>query len=292
MNKPEYSDIYKFIASLGVILISFAVFLPWLVLREPFDSHVTVSEIDELTEIAQQLIAYRQSTALWFVQNIVLFSVSLALLGLIILAGGLLLWYPKQKVLDKKDRHEEKILETEVKKMSPEQIAVKVIKETATDEQQNVDDAPFEIRQSKYIDDIQESFRIENIVIEKLTYCFGSATVLSHQKIGSSEIDVLIRLTNKVRIIVEVKRARNIGMADFQALRINETLGQVVREYKDIVPGQIVYGIGIIIISDSDAKPELVKQTTEIPTIIFRENDFLNINSAELKERIFQVLQA
>ena len=289
MNKPEYSDIYKFIASLGVLLIAFAVLLPWLLLRESFDTHIPISEIEGLSKTAQTLIEHQQFTALWLIRNIVWISLLLILLGIVILGRGLFLWYEKQKVLDKKDEHEVRILELEAQKMSPEQIAVKAIEEIAIESQLVGGVAAFEIRQSKYITGIQEAFRIENTVIKKLTYCFGSARVLSHQKIGTSEVDVLIRLSNKIRIIVEVKRAKNIGMADFQVKRISETLRQVVRKYKDIVPEQKVYGIGIIIISDNDAKPELVKQKEEIPTMIFKENNFINLDPAEFKEMIFQL---
>jgi hypothetical protein len=71
MNKPEYSDLYKFIASLGLILIAFSILLPWLFLRESFESLVSASDFANLTPTAQALIAYRQNTGLWFIQNII-----------------------------------------------------------------------------------------------------------------------------------------------------------------------------------------------------------------------------
>ena len=37
MSKFEYSDFYKFIASVGITLIALSVFVPWLFLKEPFD---------------------------------------------------------------------------------------------------------------------------------------------------------------------------------------------------------------------------------------------------------------
>jgi hypothetical protein len=95
MNKPEYSDLYKFIVSLGLILIAFAILLPWLFLRESFDSLVSASDIANLTPTAQTLITHRQNVALWIVQNIVWISAIPAILGFVSLVGGLFLWQRK-----------------------------------------------------------------------------------------------------------------------------------------------------------------------------------------------------
>ena len=53
---PEYSDLYKFLASIGLILIVVAVGLPWLFLRESFVEPITVAEMDELTSIGRMLV--------------------------------------------------------------------------------------------------------------------------------------------------------------------------------------------------------------------------------------------
>src|SRR3982751_5515029 len=100
MNKPEYSDLYKFVASVGVILISLALLFPWLLLRESFDALHKVSEIAELPQTAQQLLAYRQNTALWWVENVHWFSIILSIFGLAFLCIGVGFWRQKQSVLD------------------------------------------------------------------------------------------------------------------------------------------------------------------------------------------------
>ena len=35
MTNIDYRDFYRFLASVGVVMISFALLLPWLFLREP-----------------------------------------------------------------------------------------------------------------------------------------------------------------------------------------------------------------------------------------------------------------
>jgi hypothetical protein len=48
MKTLAYSDFYKFIVSIGIVLISLAVLFPWLLLRESFDITLSRSEIYEL----------------------------------------------------------------------------------------------------------------------------------------------------------------------------------------------------------------------------------------------------
>jgi len=138
MNKPEFSDFYKFITSLGLLLIAFAFLLPWLFLRESFNSLVSVSDIATLTPTAQTFITYQQYASLWIIQNIKLLSIISAVLGLMLLFCGIILWFRKQRKLDTKEELETKKLLYETKKMEPEQIAEKWVGKTHTKEQLNI----------------------------------------------------------------------------------------------------------------------------------------------------------
>ena len=55
----EFGDLYKFVVSLGVILVTLAVLGPWLFLREPFDLQVTQTELQGFTKRARQTILKR-----------------------------------------------------------------------------------------------------------------------------------------------------------------------------------------------------------------------------------------
>jgi hypothetical protein len=37
MDKFEFSDLYKFLVSAGIVLVGLAILLPWFYLKEPFD---------------------------------------------------------------------------------------------------------------------------------------------------------------------------------------------------------------------------------------------------------------
>ena len=45
MTKLEYSDLYKFLASLGFVLIGLSLLVPWLFLRESFDALLNTTTV-------------------------------------------------------------------------------------------------------------------------------------------------------------------------------------------------------------------------------------------------------
>src|SRR5262245_61921543 len=95
MTKFEYSDFYKFIASAGIALISLAILVPWLFLREPFDLFQEASKLSQLTPLAQEVIAARQATIRSILNFIPLFSASSFILGFSGLVIGSVMWYRK-----------------------------------------------------------------------------------------------------------------------------------------------------------------------------------------------------
>jgi hypothetical protein len=208
MNKPEYGDLYKFVASIGVVLISLALLFPWLLLRESFDALHKVSEIAELPQTAQQLLAYRQNTALWWVKNVHWFSIILSIFGLAFLCIGVTFWRPKQIVIDTKEQLEVQKLAKELIRMTPEEIAVNKIEEAAEQAQARVKEAgaqeiipPSEVKQA-----VSEAFRIEEVITEKLRQClFSQGEVFNNRQIGLTKYDTIFSSTTKELNDVAVK---------------------------------------------------------------------------------------
>jgi len=56
----NYSDFYRFLVSLGVLLMGMAFVLPWLLLRESSNLLLDASKIAALTPAAQHILAVRQ----------------------------------------------------------------------------------------------------------------------------------------------------------------------------------------------------------------------------------------
>ena len=122
MSKFEYSDFYKFIASVGITLIALSVFVPWLFLKEPFDLLQRQDEIKLLTPLAQSIIQGRQSTVQTILNIIPVFSITTFVLGLCALGIGGIMWFKKtQKLLDKLNELNVKVLEKQLAVSSPEE---------------------------------------------------------------------------------------------------------------------------------------------------------------------------
>jgi hypothetical protein len=72
--KFEFGDLYKFVVSLGVVLISLSVLAPWLFLKEPFDLFKTDAELKAVTEVARAAILSRQESVAFILKFIPWFS--------------------------------------------------------------------------------------------------------------------------------------------------------------------------------------------------------------------------
>ncbi|MFZ3078865.1 MAG: hypothetical protein WA109_04190 [Bellilinea sp.] len=293
MNKPEFSDLYKFIVSLGLLLIVFALLVPWLFLRESFDGIVSASEIEKLTLTAQTLILSRQNIALWFVQNIIWISLIPAILGLISLISGIVLWRRKQILIDQKDYFETEKLRLEVKKMSPEQIVEKAIIEVSEEVQaEQIDNKP-KAEISTQFSALTNHLQTEKIVIEKLANCFGINNVRPHLKVGNTNIDILLRLSQKERAIVEIKSIRKPSDVARRQKEVIDTLLKIVKSYNTMATTRITYGIGLLIIKDEYSEFSQVEYANNgssqlidnkfFKIISITEKELVNLECAELR---------
>lgn len=192
MTKPDFSDLHKFIVSLGVILISLALILPWLFLRESFGILVTLDEFKEFTPIAQQLITRRQEAAWWVTNNISYISGLLLLFGICFTAYGSYLWWKRQVILDQKQALEKQKLEHEVKTMTPAEVthrAVRKLKAVQTEEIQ-LDYSVTELAVVNYL-------AIKTRLSQKIEESFqGTHRMLNDQKIEGLEVDIVLIAKN------------------------------------------------------------------------------------------------
>src|SRR3546814_10851802 len=90
--KFEFGDLYKFVVSLGVVLISLSVLAPWLFLREAFDLFKTEIELKTVTEVARAAIASRQEATAFILRFIPWFSAVGSVCGSVLIVVGLKKW--------------------------------------------------------------------------------------------------------------------------------------------------------------------------------------------------------
>jgi hypothetical protein len=64
MEKIEYSDLNKFLVSVGIALMTISIFIIWLFFKEPFDLLIEQKTLDNLTETAKTIIVSLKCTPL------------------------------------------------------------------------------------------------------------------------------------------------------------------------------------------------------------------------------------
>ena len=129
IDKFDYSDLYKFLVSVGIVLIGLSLLLPWIYLKEPFDLMIEQQKLLLLTPEAQDIFKGRQDLLIKYYSFIPWVSLGLFVFGSISVTYGLKKWFNKQRSIDKKDELEDKITDRKIRKMSDEEKKEKIERE-------------------------------------------------------------------------------------------------------------------------------------------------------------------
>ncbi|MEG0895273.1 MAG: hypothetical protein RSE93_06115, partial [Oscillospiraceae bacterium] len=124
MNQIDYSSFYKFICSIGLILIISPFLLIYYFLNLDKLLLINSEQMSSLTETAKKAINFRQ-TILYSNISVIIFIAFLTIMifaGIIMLYIGASSWYKRQKVLDR-------VEDISLEKMTQTEKEVKIIEE-------------------------------------------------------------------------------------------------------------------------------------------------------------------
>lgn len=96
MQKVEYSDLYKFLTSFGVVLLFVSIFIQWGILQE-----VKSINVNDLSALPKDAILFIQSRHDFLMKCGNLLSIFSFLTGLGLTIFGILKWNDRQKIIDK-----------------------------------------------------------------------------------------------------------------------------------------------------------------------------------------------
>lgn len=205
--KFEFGDLYKFIVSLGVVLITLSIWAPWLFLKEPFDLFRPEIEINALSDVAKAVVIKRQYAVSFIVGFIPWFSSIGSIIGMIFIFLGLKNWQKNQRYLDEQTR-----LDVEIKKQSLRDATKDEIEEKETSEYVNLQIAESGKSESHIVSSFRSQYsRVEELVYSKLSKVYGNKFNVSHNKmVANVELDILLRGKSMLTkdYIVEVKYIR------------------------------------------------------------------------------------
>lgn len=205
--KFEFGDLYKFIVSLGVVLITLSIWAPWLFLKEPFDLFRPEIEINALSDVAKAVVIKRQYAVSFIVGFIPWFSSIGSIIGMIFIFLGLKNWQKNQRYLDEQTR-----IDVEIKKQSLRDATKDEIEEKETSEYVNLQIAESGNSESHIVNSFRSQYsRVEELVYSKLSKVYGNKFNVSHNKmVANVELDILLRGKSMLTkdYIVEVKYIR------------------------------------------------------------------------------------
>ncbi len=93
--KVNYSDFYKFGASIGILLITIGMLIPWVVLSNNFDLQVETETYAKLLDSSQQIIDQKLTIIIFFQKHFIWMALVSILLGLALLIVFSNLWYKR-----------------------------------------------------------------------------------------------------------------------------------------------------------------------------------------------------
>lgn len=100
MDKFEFSDLYKFLVSIGIILIGGAWFMNYAFFSTDFGVFISAEEFENLRKPAQDIIIDKENYVNYTINVLSFGSLFMIAAGLIMTGIGLVKWNKRQRVLD------------------------------------------------------------------------------------------------------------------------------------------------------------------------------------------------
>ena len=207
MNKIEFSDVNRFLASLGLISIGLAFFLPWFVNQNNSLLIIEQEKIQKLTPAAQQIVTKQQNTLLTLNNVLPTVSIVLIIVGFILLIWGIIRWTKRQTVLDK--IQDEELRAKEIQNLTAQEKRDLI----ETEIEKIEEDLPVKTNESERQLEIDSYIQIENSIFLQFSQNYKTNFIPSQNiRIGSFEYDIILKskdVTQYKDRIIEIKFFKN-----------------------------------------------------------------------------------
>ncbi|TRX06186.1 hypothetical protein [Flavobacterium gawalongense] len=205
MNRIEFSDINRFLTSLGTIFIGLAFLLPWFIIQNNSIILIEQEKIKQLTPTAKEIIQNQQNTLLTINCLFPTFSFGLIVLGFILLLIGLLRWNKRQAISDK-------IQNEDLKSKEILNLSAEAKREIIANEIESAADNDLDI-DGNLNQDIDNYLNIENRIYSQLSeYYKKEYSPFQNIKIGDFNYDVILKskdILQKSDRIIEIRFYKN-----------------------------------------------------------------------------------
>lgn len=260
-NKIEFSDLYKFLTSVGLVFIASSFLIPWLFMKQDIGILINSEDYNNLIQSSKTLTDKRIEMNLFVVKAIPFVSCGLFIIGSIIIYFGITNWKRKQKNVDETEDLKLTELRAQVAQLKPSEINVKAENEINEELNAKADDNNEEITKPKQpiTKKKKEQLKInlldmENLFFQKIIdYNTFDYQPKSNVKIANNrEIDILLNAYDQKKRkdkLIEIKYLQN--KLSMQLIRdsFNKFRG-TVNTYTNATKRNVIYFYVIIYSSD------------------------------------------
>ncbi len=206
MEKLQYDSFYKFLVSLGAVLIATPMLGFYYLLTGNYFAVTSIDNFNNLTCVSQNIVLKQQEVLKVVVEFMPPVLGSLIVIGFFCILYGAIKWRSIQIELDEQTRLDTKIKYANYTQLSPTEILEKAVKELDEDksEIEAAIPTPFYYKNGesirKYLDIERRFF---NEIVKQLSNCYD---VKQNVRIGSYELDIIaISRQDSFDLIYEIK---------------------------------------------------------------------------------------
>lgn len=284
--KAEYSDLYRFGASVGVLIISLALFGPWLILRNDYGLILDASVYNSLETQSKRLFNLKAGVFLFVQENLLVLVITLLIIGLGILIWSICNWYLRRQKFEDNKLRIQPMNEEEKKKEEANR---------ASEQDRDSSSTLNPVTSSDTKHKISEMSKLDMFVTGKLKKCFSNDyAFLTEQKIGSTYYDFILQSLDKnIRdVIIEIKTIQVPKSVEWLNNVLNNL--EVIRGFYNITQQKNARALLIVVNLESNLGRSSVEKLKELArsykdvTVKIIDNDVLTIMDCSEFRRFIQ----
>jgi len=295
MEKLNYNDFNKFLVSLGVILIGLALLIPWLFLMESYNLNCSEIDINSLSNTSKEVFDSKQLYLLIFSKSIPWISISFIFSGLFLVVFGLLRWYKKQLLADKRDKLEIDKLIKEIQLMTPVEIIDKAQKDSREDSLDEIlKNKDIEISKQEILLQNQHPWRkyieIEREISDSLfVHNSDFYDIFTNVKVGFMEIDILLKAKNISHYdkVIEIKYYKSGFRKSFINM-VTSNLSSTLEIYNTKLKREAI-AVAIFVLRQDSTDYMKIPETSDIIEKTSKEFNLKNLHFEFIKEEELQI---
>lgn len=260
MDNIQYDSFYKFIVSIGIILVIAPLFCLHLLISGTYDIIISKLEMDSLSQLSINLLNMKSSYVNALFQYLPFICIIFIIIGFICIIWGCLKWHNiQQTVLDKLSQLDLQEKELHIQNMTAQEVAEKAFKEDI-ETYETTDNTHFSFSTSS--SRIRKGFEIEDDCFKylkaKLTPKYK---VYQNVKVGNCEYDIIAYSQyDNIDFLYEIKyRNISISLSDIKAVTKKAELAGTA--YENITHRNFI--INIIFVTTTDTIQKIMPKFME-----------------------------